>query len=159
MKQVLVVCTANICRSPLVAGELQARLQAAGLSDQVQVKSAGVYGLTGEKASQYSVELLAAKGIDISQHVATALSEADVHQADMILVMEEKHRESLFHYSPTDIHKVLLLSELVNQHFDLKDPYGQPKAAYMGTLATVERIFELGWENLLKRLKIETMAK
>lgn len=159
MKQVLVVCTANICRSPLVAGELRARFAAAGLAHQVTVKSAGVYGLTGERASRYSVELLAAKGIDISQHVAAALTEADIYQSDLILVMEEKHRQSLFHYSPADFHKVLLLSELVNQHFDLKDPYGQDKAAYMGTLATVERILDLGWQNLLNRLKLETATK
>lgn len=74
MKQFLVVCTANICRSPLVEGLLRARLAAHQLADQVEVKSTGVYPRAGEKASQYSVELLAAKGIDISRHLAAPFS-------------------------------------------------------------------------------------
>ena len=154
MKQILVVCTANICRSPLVAGELCARLATNYLADQVEVKSAGIYARLGEKASPYSVELLAAKGIDISQHIATPLSELDVQQADLILVMEERHRQSIFHYSPADSYKVLLLSELANEHFDLKDPYGQNKAAYRVMLTTVEQILDRGWPNLMARLGI-----
>lgn len=152
MKRILVVCTANICRSPLVEGLLRARLAAHQLADQVEVKSTGVYARAGEKASQYSVELLAAKGIDISQHLAAPLSELDVQQADLILVMEERHRQSVFHFSPLDSYKALLLSELANERFDLKDPYGQNKAAYNAMLVTVEQILDRGWPNLLARL-------
>jgi protein-tyrosine phosphatase len=153
VKRILVVCTANICRSPMVAGILRARLAAHQLADQVEVHSAGVYALVGEKASAYGVELLAAKGIDISRHRAAGLTELDVQQADLILVMEEKHRQSIFHYSPADSYKVMLLSELANERFDLKDPYGQNKAAYVATLAVIERIFDIGWQNLLTRLE------
>ncbi len=156
MKRILVVCTANICRSPMVAGVLSARLAADGLADQVKVQSAGVYAMEGAKASAYGVELLAAKGIDISRHVASGVTEHDVQQADLILAMEEKHRQSLFHYSPADSYKVLLLSELANEHFDLRDPYGYNKAAYMTTLQTIEKILDLGWQNLLTRLALQT---
>ena len=138
----------------MVAGVLSARIAAQQLADQVKVQSAGVYALAGEKASAHGVELLAAQGIDISQHVARSVTENDIQQADLILVMEEKHRQSLFHYSPADSYKVLLLSELANEHFDLRDPYGYNKAAYVTTLQTIEKIFEIGWQNLLKRLAL-----
>ncbi len=156
MKRILVVCTANICRSPMVTGVLSARLAAQQLAEQVEVQSAGVYAMVGEKASAHGVELLAAQGIDISQHVARGVTERDLQQADLILVMEEKHRQSLFHYSPADSYKVLLLSELANEHFDLRDPYGYNKAAYVTTLQTIEKLLEIGWPNLLTRLALPT---
>jgi len=138
----------------MVAGVLSARLAAAALADQVAVRSAGGDALVGEKASAYGVELLAAKGIDISQHMAAGLTEREIQQADLILVMEEKHRQSLFHYAPVDFYKVLLLSELANEHFDLRDPYGYNKAAYVTTLQTIEEIFDIGWQKLLTRLAL-----
>ncbi len=152
MKRVLVVCTANICRSPMVAGVLRARLAAAGLADQVEVHSAGVYARAGDKASVHGVELLRAKKIDISQHASAPVTELDLQKSDLIIVMEEKHRQSLFHYSPADLYKVVLLSELAGEHFDLKDPFGQNKAAYASTLALIERTIDVGWPNFLARL-------
>jgi protein-tyrosine-phosphatase len=139
----------------MVAGVLSARLAAQQLADQVEVRSAGVYAMEGAKASAHGVELLAAKGIDIRQHVARGVVEQDIQQATLILVMEEKHRQSLFHYSPMDFYKVLLLSELANEHFDLRDPYGYNKAAYVTTLQTIEKILDIGWQNLLTRLAIQ----
>ncbi|MCB0234057.1 MAG: hypothetical protein KDH08_08530, partial [Anaerolineae bacterium] len=47
MKRVLIVCTGNICRSPMAWGLLRQRLAADGLADQVSVTSAGVYGVDG----------------------------------------------------------------------------------------------------------------
>jgi len=138
----------------MVAGVLRTRLAAAGLADQVEVRSAGVYARTGDRASTYGVELLQAKGIDIRQHSSAPITELDLQQSDLILVMEEKHRQSLFHYSPADLYKVLLLSELAGERFDLQDPYGQNKAAYANTLTLIERTIDMGWPSFLARLGI-----
>ena len=139
----------------MVAGLLRARLAAAGLADQVEVRSGGVYAEPGQRASAYGIELLAAQGIDISSHRAAGITERDVQQVDLILVMEEKHRQSLFHYSPLDSYKVILLSELANERFELRDPYGYNKAAYATTLATIEQILDRGWQKLLTRLGVQ----
>ncbi|MDQ3250279.1 MAG: low molecular weight phosphotyrosine protein phosphatase [Chloroflexota bacterium] len=153
MKRILLVCTANICRSPIAAGLLRARLATAGLAEGVEVRSAGVQALVGERASPVGVALLATRGIDISRHVASSVTEDDLQQADLVLVMSERHRQSLFHYSPADLYKVLLLSELVYKQFDIADPYGQSKATYAATIALIDRIFERGWANLLERVE------
>jgi protein-tyrosine phosphatase len=158
MKFILVVCTANICRSPMVAGILRARFAAIGLEDEVIVRSAGVYAHEGEPATNYGVELLAAKGIDISGHRATQVVEWDIGRANLILVMEEAHRRKLFYYSPGDLYKVILFSELIGEHDDLEDPYGQDTLAYVTTLARIEHIINTGWEKLLGNLKIKPPA-
>ncbi len=69
MKKVLFICTANICRSPMAMGLLRQRLRQDGLDGEVEVASAGVYGLDGSPASQPGVEVLAERGIDIAGQI------------------------------------------------------------------------------------------
>lgn len=155
MKTILVVCTANICRSPMVSGVLRDRLAAAGLAHQVQVISAGVHALEGQPAAAYGVELLAAKGMDISGHRATQLEEWAIEQADLILVMEEAHARQVFYYSPANMHKVILFSELIGERTDLADPYGKKHDAYLATLQLIERTIDSGWGKLLSLLRVK----
>lgn len=153
-KEILVVCTANLCRSPMVTGILNARLTVQGLDQQVRVSSAGLYAAVGEPASAESVALLAEQGIDIGAHRAQQVDERRLHQADLILVMEERHRQQIFYYAPEVLHKVILLSELVHEHVDLKDPYNQPRSVYQATLARITDLLERGWDQLLERLNL-----
>jgi protein-tyrosine phosphatase len=155
MKSILVICTGNICRSPMVAGILRARFAAMGLENEIVVRSAGVFAREGEPATNYGVTLLAAQGIDISGHRATQVAEWDIARANLILVMEEAHRRKLFYYSPGDLYKVILFSELIGEHDDLADPYGQDFPAYVTTLAHIEQIINAGWGRLLGKLKIK----
>lgn len=155
MKTILVICTGNICRSPMVAGILQARFAALGLENEVVVRSAGVYAREGEPATNHGVTLLAAQGIDISGHRATQVAEWDIARANLILVMEEAHRRKLFYYSPGDLYKVILFSELIGEHHDLADPYGQDYPAYVATLARIEQTINAGWSRLLSKLKLK----
>ena len=158
MKTILVVCTANICRSPMVAGLLRDRLDRAGFGDQVEVSSAGVYGMEGSPASQYGIELLDERGVEFGDHVARALQLSDISAATLIIVMEENHRMSIFHYAPGSLHKVFLLSELAGENDDLHDPYGRNKDAYRDTLAIIDRYLDDGWPTLLKKLKLPESA-
>jgi protein-tyrosine phosphatase len=158
MKTILTVCTANICRSPMVAAVLQARLAVAGLTQQAQVHSAGVYALEGQPAARFGRELLAARGIDLSAHRATQIQEARIYQADLIIVMEENHRRQLFHYAPDQSYKVILFSELIGEHGDLADPYGHEVSAYQLTLQRIDEVLERGWDRLLARLKLTPPA-
>lgn len=153
-KQLIIVCTANICRSPMVEGLVRDRLQREGLDDRVQVSSGGIFGLEGEQASREGVELLAARGIDISAHVASALDQTRIEDADLILVMEEGHRRAIFVRAPQHLHKVLLFSELINEHDDLRDPYRRGMAAYEAALARIDLVLDSGWATLLRKLNI-----
>ncbi|MEZ4713792.1 MAG: hypothetical protein R3A44_41775 [Caldilineaceae bacterium] len=155
MKTILVVCTGNICRSPLVAGLLTRYIETANLAGQLVVKSAGTGASPGMGASGHSVTVLARKGIDISDHSAQRLTYDLIQEADLILVMEEAHRSHIFYQSPENLDKVLLLSELAGLQGDIADPIGQDEAAYRRTLREVENILVIGWPRLLQRLGIE----
>ena len=154
MKQVLFICTANICRSPMAMGLLRQRLRQDGLEDQVQVASAGVYGLDGSPASQPGVEVLAERGIDIAGHRAHTVTEREIADADLVLVMEEGHRRTLFYNYPHLLGKIFLLSEMSGNYGDIKDPYRRPKEEYERTANELARLIDDGFPTILRRLRI-----
>lgn len=152
MKRVLFVCTANICRSPMAMGLLRQRLAQNGLADQVEVRSAGIWGLDGEPAARIGVEVLAERGVDISDHRAHTITDEEIAQADLVLVMEEAHRRSLFYNYPQFLGKVFLLSEMAGEYGDIKDPYRRPREEYVRCVNELTRLIEKGYPNILRRL-------
>jgi protein-tyrosine phosphatase len=56
--------------------------------DGITVESAGLGALVGHPASDYSVELMAEMGIDITGHRARQIHPDMVRDADLVLVME-----------------------------------------------------------------------
>ncbi len=158
MKRILIICTANICRSPMAMGLLNERLRQGGLDGQVEVTSAGVYGLDGSPASQPGVEVLAERGIDISAHRAHTVTEREVAEADLVLVMEEAHRRTLFYNYPHLLGKIFLLSEMSGAYGDIKDPYRKPKEEYTRTANELAALIDAGFATILRRLRIEQPA-
>ena len=70
MPTVLVICTGNICRSPMAEALLRARLARDGARQDWQVISAGVWTVDGRPASAYAVEEMARREIDTSYPVS-----------------------------------------------------------------------------------------
>ena len=61
----LVVCSGNICRSPMVEAYLRHRLARSGLS-HVVVSSAGTLGIQGAPASPEAIVAMEEIGIDLT---------------------------------------------------------------------------------------------
>lgn len=90
----LVICSGNICRSPMVEAYLRHRLNRSGLS-HVVVSSAGTLGIAGAPASGEAVRAMAEIDIDLRTHRSRALGEVDVITSDWILAMDFGHLETL----------------------------------------------------------------
>jgi protein-tyrosine-phosphatase len=125
------------------------RLRQAGLEDEVEVSSAGVHAVSGRPAAATGVELLRRRGVDLSSHRSRAVSVELVERSDLIVVMEEGQRQSLFHLAPEALARVFLLSELSGRHGDLEDPWGGSELDYERCIAEVERLLEAGWARLI----------
>lgn len=150
MASILVVCTANICRSPVAAALLRDRLQKRGLTDWV-VRSAGTWARENVAASQYSVELMAEQGLDISGHQATMISRQLLQEADLILCMEAGHAEALRVEFPAAAEKICLMSEMVGRKYGVSDPYGRSRSAYEAMVTELITITDAGLDEIIAR--------
>lgn len=138
---------------------LEWELQQAGLQEKVLVDSAGTFAVVGGAASTGSVVAMADRGLDISSHRGKQLEWRMVDEADLILVMEEHQRRSIFTTWPVALRKTFLLSEMAGEHADIDDPYRLDQAKYDKAAQIIEDYIHRGLPRILQLLKLEgTMA-
>jgi protein-tyrosine phosphatase len=144
IRQILVVCVGNICRSPMAEALLKRDMRG---NDEFTVESAGLGALVGHPASEHSVELMRELGLDISAHRARQIHPDMVQAADLVLVMEAGHKRAIDDADPTARGKIQRLGEW--QDKDILDPYRRPRAAYEVALEDIQA----GVASWVERLK------
>lgn len=124
------VCTGNTGRSPMA--EALAKDYIAKHHLNIDVQSRGVNVNTKElNPEEGTVTVLKERGIDISAHQASQLTEDDITNSDYLLTMTESHKDKILAKYPQAKDKVFTLAEFsTGKHEDLSDPYGLPLDAY-----------------------------
>jgi protein-tyrosine phosphatase len=141
--KILVVCTGNICRSPLGEGLLRQRLR----RRSVEVRSAGTGAMVGWPADPLSVEVAQAHGLDLSAHRAQQATQALLTGSDLILTLDQTHSAWLNRNFPElrgRVHKLLKWRE----NRDVADPYRLPLEAFEQAWNDIE----LGVEDWLQKI-------
>ena len=128
--RVLFICTGNTCRSPLAVGALLRDLGSE--RERVEVTSAGVAAWEGQPATEASVEVAAADGIDLRSHRSRRVSPQIVRAADLILVMERAHLASVLALGadPERTHVLSEWPEPGDPALPVSDPFGASREAY-----------------------------
>ena len=137
-KNILTVCTGNICRSPMAEGILRALLTG---GPAVKVSSAGTHALIGNSAADFAIIAAAERGIDISGHRARMIGEEIIRASSIILCMELSHVEWALEIDPSAITKTFNLAEFAGRGRKLKqiaDPYGCSLREYRSCFADIE---------------------
>jgi protein-tyrosine phosphatase len=136
------VCSGNICRSPIAASVLSARLEREGLADRVRVTSAGIGPWhVGQPADSRARRVLSAHGYPTS-HVAAQVDE-DHLSADLLVAMDAGHeaalRDLLAHQGDGDERLRMLRSfDPGADDLDVPDPYYGDFAGFVEVLEIVE---------------------
>lgn len=94
--QILVVCTGNICRSPMGEVVLRERLREAGLDGHYAVASCGVSAEEqGNPIYPPAARVLREAGYDVPARRAHRASDAELRESGLILAMTVGHARSL----------------------------------------------------------------
>ncbi|MFC1876360.1 low molecular weight protein-tyrosine-phosphatase [Thermodesulfobacteriota bacterium] len=122
---ILVVCTGNICRSPMTVGMLRYLLPEK-FKEIITVSSAGTDALHGNRATDFAIQAMKHYGIDISGHRARRLNRSMVAEADLILAMEQYHLKIIRGMQFFGAGKTHLLSRFDDSRkpYDIQDPIG-----------------------------------
>ena len=107
---VLIVCSANQCRSPLAAALLRRALD----GTDVVVLDAGT-GESGYPVTDATLTTASRLGVDLSEHRSTSLDPALVDAADIVITMERAHVRSIVVDDPDAWSKTYTLKELVRR--------------------------------------------
>lgn len=122
-KSILVVCTGNVCRSPI--GE---RLLRQHLPDRY-IASAGIFGLEGCPADDSAQDVAWRHGISLDGHVARRLTRNLMQGSDLILVMEPEHLRFIAAMAPEIRGKSLLFGQWLEPQ-EIPDLYRQSREAF-----------------------------
>ena len=124
------VCTGNLCRSPMAQVLLQASLE-----DRAQVSSAGVLAIT-QPADPHAVRVCAQAGLDLGQHLATRLSPEliDTVGADLVLGMSRRHVMTIIEQVPSAWDRTFTYREFADR------AVMAPRAASVSVKAWVARL-------------------
>jgi len=112
MGGVLVLCTANVCRSPMAAALLTRRLAALGAAEPV--RSAGMTR-PGDPPHPEVISVMAACGIELGSHRSRVARPADLAQASLVLAMARENLRYAVTTEPAAWPRAFTLKELIRR--------------------------------------------
>jgi protein-tyrosine phosphatase len=142
-RNILIVCTGNICRSPLAEASLRERTA----GQDFQISSAGTGAMVGWPADPAAVEVAQAHGLDISAHRARQLTQPLLIASELVLTLDQSHSDWINQRYPQfrgRVHKILKWQK----NLDVDDPYQRPQTAFIKAYQDIE----LGIADWLKKL-------
>jgi protein-tyrosine phosphatase len=110
---ILVVCTGNVCRSPIAEAVLHSALDERLGAYAPSVASAGTSGWAGSPAEEGSIVAAAERGFDLSTHRGRRLHEGDLADATLVIAMSSEHRDHIEELHPRAASRTFTLKELV----------------------------------------------
>lgn len=153
MHKILMVCMANICRSPMAVGAMQTVVLARRLEHLFQIDSAGTHVRrhAGQRPDPRAIESMARCGYrGLSNQRSRSIMPADFGRFDFIVAMDTDNLRSLRKICPVELqqklHLLLDFADTVPES-DVPDPYFGNAAGFDHVL----RLCEAGVTGLVNR--------
>ncbi len=130
--KVLFVCMGNICRSPTAEAIFRKLAGENGLSDHLEIDSAGTHGFhTGRPPDPRSIAHAARRGFDLTTLRAREVVASDFDRFDHVIAMDTENVQHLQAFCPNHLaKKITLLLDYARdgKYREVPDPYqGQAK--------------------------------
>ena len=128
--RLLVLCEANICRSPLAEHLIHK------LTD-LAVESAGLTAKTGEPPDPIYLDMAQTIGLDLSRHHSKPVTRELLRDADLALVMTGDQKRRLAERYPEFSGKIMLLGHWMDGGVSISDPHRKSIDAYRAVFAQI----------------------
>ncbi|ASG35516.1 protein tyrosine phosphatase [Klebsiella pneumoniae subsp. pneumoniae] len=138
---ILVVCTGNICRSPIGERFLRRALP------NKRIDSAGTGALVGHDADSSATKIAAQNGLSLEGHKGQQFTSSLAREYDLILVMEKSHIEQICRIAPEARGKTMLFGQWLG-HREIPDPYRKSEEAFASVYQLIEQAGLLWVEKL-----------
>lgn len=141
MFKILIVCTANICRSPMAEGVLRAMLRHRGIAGRFEIESAGTHAhRTVEKPDPRALAVTERRGYhDLDRLRSRTIRSADFERFDYILGMDRGNLAKLEKICPAEYaHKLHLFLDFAENTTEREVP-----DPYYGNMEGFERVLDL----------------
>lgn len=149
-KSVLIVCTGNTCRSPLVATILNNHISKSILKNKIFVSSGGISAQNGDSASEHAITIAKNLGLDLTNHNSQQVTQQILDKYDLILCVTQRHKMYILHNFNNTSGKCFTLSECTNSdRGDIDDPFGESLDCYV----KISNDIENSMPNLIKFLE------
>lgn len=140
IRNVLVLCHGNICRSPFAAQLLADR------HPSLDVKSAGLAAAEGDPAHRLACKLAPRHDVSLDAHRSHRVTESDLAAADLVLVMQGSQAHDVREATPAAASRVRLLGDYLSAApFLLTDPWGDDESRFVDSFDRIaEAVTRLG---------------
>ncbi len=145
-QRVLLVCTANQCRSAAAEAFLRRKLDMQRLS--IEVSSAGMDAVHQSRALSDTVAAMAAMGYDLSEHTSRQVTTALLDQHDLILPMARVHMDRIAAIHRPALDRTFLFRPYAQgrpdqarkplPEDDIDDPVGKPPQVHRQVMELLE---------------------
>jgi len=152
VKTVLFVCSGNYCRSPLAEGLARLRLKRAGYEAPFSIRSAGTLpAYEGQPRAPLILEVLREIGADGQANPPHRITPGEIEQAAVIFGVAQEHLAWILQHYPAAASHTFLLSDLIGEQWDVRDPGVQELEPLRECRDTIDRVMTAGLPELIRR--------
>ncbi len=114
------------------------------------IESAGTWAPKSEPIAPRAKVALSEMSVFVRDHRSRSVTREMLRPFQLILTMEKGHKEALRTEFPEFAHRTFLITEMIDQQYEIHDPIGGPLDDYRGTARELEKILYQGFDKIVR---------